>query len=192
MKGSYLFESGKIALAFLGGAIAANLGGFDRYLMLLVGMILADLLTGFCKALIKKNLASREMMVGIIRKVLIMVCVSISFEVNGALAQYAAEAGVSYNLDLRFFIIMYFVLEELLSVLENMVVIGVPMPKFIIQFLRVVVDTTTNSTPNKIIELMGKIKKLDWLGITAELKEEEEKQEMYDEFAKPDEFEGDN
>lgn len=180
MKGSYVFNSIKVGLSFLCSVIAYHLGGFDTYLMLLVLLICTDLVTGILKALVKKDLASREMLVGIIRKLLIMVCVCIGFEVNAALLEYAKEAGVNYNWDIRMFIILYFVLEELLSVLENIAVIGVPMPKFIIQFLRVVVDTATNSTPNKIIELFNKIRKGNWGDIITAVgsKEDSDKKEI--------------
>lgn len=176
MEGSHVFGVIKVGLAVVGGAIAQHLGGFDRYLMVLVLCILTDLVTGFLKAVVKKNLASREMMVGIIRKVLIMVCVCLGFEINAALAQYATESGMHYNIDIRIFIILYFTLEELLSILENMVVIGVPVPKFVTQFLRVVVEAT-NSTPSKMIEVFGKIKKLDWLGLSEAVKEDEKAKE---------------
>jgi toxin secretion/phage lysis holin len=148
--------------------------------MLLVLLICTDLVTGILKAIVKKDLASREMLVGIVRKLLIMVCVCIGFEVNAALLEYAKEAGVSYNWDIRMFVILYFILEELLSVLENIAVIGVPMPKFIIQFLRVVVDTATNSTPNKIIELFNKIRKGNWGDIITAVgsKEDSDKKEI--------------
>ena len=77
----------------------------------------------------------------------------------------------------------------MLSVLENMVIVGVPMPKFIIQFLRVVVDTATNSTPNKIIGMFAKIKSMDWLGLAEDIKKKEkEEQKEMDEFAKPDDY----
>lgn len=180
MKGSYIFNSVKVGLSFLGSVIAYHLGGFDTYLMLLVLLICIDLVTGILKALVKKDLASREMLVGITRKLLIMVCVCIGFEVNAALLEYAKEAGVNYNWDIRMFVILYFILEELLSVLENIAVIGVPMPKFIIQFLRVVVDTATNSTPNKIIELFNKIRKGNWGDIitTVGSKEDSDKKEI--------------
>lgn len=176
MEGSHVLGVVKVGLAAALAAIANHLGGFDRYLMLLVLCILTDLVTGFFKAVVKKNLASREMMVGIIRKVLIMVCVCLSFEINAALMQYATESGMNYKLDLRIFVILYFVLEELLSILENMVVIGVPVPKFVTQFLRVVVEAT-NSTPSKMIEIFGKLKKLDWLGLAETVKEDEKAKE---------------
>lgn len=180
MKGSYIFNSVKVGLSFLGSVIAYHLGGFDTYLMLLVLLICTDLVTGILKAIVKKDLASREMLVGIVRKLLIMVCVCIGFEVNAALLEYAKEAGVNYNWDIRMFVILYFILEELLSVLENIAVIGVPMPKFIIQFLRVVVDTATNSTPNKIIELFNKIRKGNWGDIITAVgsKEDSDKKEI--------------
>lgn len=180
MKGSYIFNSVKVGLSFLGSVIAYHLGGFDTYLMLLVLLICTDLVTGILKAIVKKDLASREMLVGIVRKLLIMVCVCIGFEVNAALLEYAKEAGVNYNWDIRMFVILYFILEELLSVLENIAVIGVPLPKFIIQFLRVVVDTATNSTPNKIIELFNKIRNGNWGDIitTVGSKEDSDKKEI--------------
>lgn len=180
MKGSYIISGLKAGIALIGSFIAAHLGGFDTYLMLLIMLICTDLVTGIIKAAVNKDLASREMLVGITRKGLIMVCVCLGFEINAALATYAAESGITYNLDIRLFVILYFTLEELLSVLENIAVIGVPMPKFIIQLLRVMVDTATNSTPNKIIGLFNKFRKGNWGDIieNVQQKEETDKREL--------------
>lgn len=188
-RGSYVLNGFKLGLAAVGALILEHLGGFDTHLNVLVIMICTDFITGILKAFINKDLQSREMMVGMIRKMMIMVCVCLAFEVDKALALHAANAGIEYNLDIRLFVIIYFCVEELLSILENMVVIGVPVPKFVTQFLRTVV-VATNSTPNKFLSFINKIKKADWLGLVeeAENKENKDKKDL-DEFAQPDEFE---
>lgn len=188
-RGSYILSGFKLGLAAVGALVLEHLGGFDAHLNVLVIMICTDFITGILKALINKDLQSREMMVGMIRKILIMVCVCLAFEVDKALAIHAANAGIEYNIDLRLFVIIYFCVEELLSILENMVVIGVPVPKFVTQFLRTVV-VATNSTPNKFLSLLSKIKKADWLGLVdeAENKQDKDKKDL-DEFAQPDEYE---
>lgn len=188
-RGSYLLSGFKLGVAAVGALVLEHLGGFDVHLNVLVIMICTDFVTGILKALINKDLQSREMMVGMVRKILIMVCVCLAFEVDKALAIHAANAGVNYNIDMRLFVIIYFCVEELLSILENMVVIGVPVPKFVTQFLRTVV-VATNSTPNKFLSFIGKIKKADWLGLVDEAgnKEDKDKKDL-DEFAKPDEYE---
>lgn len=188
-RGSYVLNGFKLGLAAVGALILEHLGGFDTHLNVLMIMICTDFITGILKAFINKDLQSREMMVGMIRKMMIMVCVCLAFEVDKALALHAANAGIEYNLDIRLFVIIYFCVEELLSILENMVVIGVPVPKFVTQFLRTVV-VATNSTPNKFLSFINKIKKADWLGLVeeAENKENKDKKDL-DEFAQPDEFE---
>lgn len=178
MKGSYIISGLKAGIALIGSFIAAHLGGFDTYLMLLIILICTDLVTGIIKAAVNKDLASREMLVGITRKGLIMVCVCLGFEINAALATYAAEAGITYSLDIRLFVILYFTLEELLSVLENIAVIGVPMPKFIIQLLRVMVDTATNSTPNKILGLFDKFRKGNWGDIIENVQQKQDSDKL--------------
>ena len=72
-----------------------------------------------------------------------------------------------------------------------MVVIGVPVPKFVTQFLRTVV-VATNSTPNKFLSFINKIKKADWLGLIeeAENKEQKDKNDL-DDWATADEFDAD-
>ena len=188
-KGSYILTGVKLGLATVGALILEHLGGFDTHLNVLVIVICTDFITGILKAFINKDLQSREMMVGMIRKMLIMVCVCLAFEVDKALALHAANAGIEYNLDIRLFVIIYFCIEELLSILENMVAIGVPVPKFVTQFLRTVV-AATNSTPNKFLTFVTKIKSADWLGLIEEAKNKEDKNKKdLDEFAQPDEFE---
>lgn len=190
-KGSYLLTGFKTGCALLGALILEHLGGFDVHLNVLVIMICTDFVTGILKAFIRKDLQSREMMVGMIRKILIMVCVCLAFEVDKALALHAANAGLNYNIDLRLFVIIYFCVEELLSILENMVVIGVPVPKFVTQFLRTVV-IATNSTPNKFLSFLNKIKKADWLGLVeeAENKEKKDRKDL-DDWANADDFDAD-
>ncbi|MEE3415307.1 MAG: phage holin family protein [Prevotella sp.] len=190
-RGSYILNGFKLGVAAVGALILEHLGGFDVHLNVLVIMICTDFVTGILKALVNKDLQSREMMVGMIRKILIMVCVCLAFEVDKALALHAANAGLNYNIDLRLFVIIYFCVEELLSILENMVVIGVPVPKFVTQFLRTVV-IATNSTPNKFLSFLNKIKKADWLGLVEEAENKEKKdREDLDDWATTDEFDAD-
>lgn len=115
------------ALAAAGGAIAGLFGGFDTVLLVLVGFLVVDYLTGWVVALMGKShksesgyLDSKVGFIGIARKGLILLVVLVAALLDQAIG---ADAAV-----FRDMVIWFYLANEGLSILENLSLAGVPFP----------------------------------------------------------------
>lgn len=105
------------SLAVIGGGLVWLLGGWDKFLMALVTLMCVDYVTGVLKAINNKELSSKTGMNGIVKKIYILavVCVAVVCE----------RIGIP---TVREMTIVFFVVNEGLSVLENAGQMGLPIP----------------------------------------------------------------
>ena len=121
-------------------ALAAALGALCAYgiqllvpvLVLLVVMVL-DYITGMAKAWHAGELSSRVGLWGILKKVGYLVIVGVACVVDWLLRYGADSLGWNWPVDFLFasIVIIWLVINELLSILENVSAIGAPVPGFI-------------------------------------------------------------
>lgn len=106
--------------AVLGGVIVYMLGGWDTFAVVLLLMMGLDYFTGILKAIYKKELSSKIGVNGIIKKILtiVLVCVSVLCEKIGIPA-------------VREITITFFIVNEGLSILENVSETGLKIPDVI-------------------------------------------------------------
>jgi toxin secretion/phage lysis holin len=125
-------------IAIFGTFVANQLGGWDTALAVLVGFMAADLVTGSILALVfhksektdAGKYSSSAGFKGIVKKGVMLLVVWIAClldELSGA--AYARNA-----------IILFFVGNEGLSVLENIGLMGVPLPRFLRNALEAMKD----------------------------------------------------
>lgn len=175
-------------IAVIGGLIATALGGVDSLLILLIQLIFFDIITGVVKAIHNKKLSSREMFWGIIKKMLIFVIIVISVRIDNVILEYIKTPIQinGYEVYLRTGFILYFCLEEIISLLENLCDIGVPFPKWLRGILKQVESTASGeTTPTVIVEWIKKV-----LGIDVKDKKESDKKK--EEETKPLDVSNDN
>lgn len=116
-------------LALAGGAAAKLFGGWDATLQVLVGLMAADYITGVLVAAVWQRsgksetgaLDSRAGFKGICKKCMILLLVWL-----GVMLDRATSAGV-----FRTMIVLFFVGNEGLSLLENLGLMGVKYPAFL-------------------------------------------------------------
>lgn len=131
-------------LAATGSVIANQLGGWDAALLVLICMMAVDYVTGLLLAGVfhmspkteSGKLASRESFKGLVRKFLTLILVWM-----GAMLDRAV--GTDY---IRTAIVLFFIANEGLSILENTAAMGVPYPKFIKAMLEAMKDSSDNAT----------------------------------------------
>ena len=104
------------------------LGGFDVALSCLLIAIVLDYVSGVLKAFVTKELSSKIGVMGIIKKVAVLLIVMLAVLVD----RVTGETGA-----IRTLVIYYFVANEGLSVLENLAKAGVPVPQTIKKALKV-------------------------------------------------------
>lgn len=121
-------------LAAAGGAIAGAFGGWDKLLMVLVAMMAIDYASGVVVALMGKSektdyggLSSKVGAIGLAKKGLMMLVVLV-----GALLDRAMGGGASVCRDA---VCWFYIANEGLSLLENLVRAGVPFPAKIKELL---------------------------------------------------------
>ena len=152
----------KLFLTAILSYIVANLGGYDTILSLLVSLIVIDIVTGIILAFMNKKVSSTELKRGIIRKAVVFLIIYLAYRVDLCVLELNGEPleilGVS--LSIRTMFIVYFCIEEFVSILENVTNLGVPMPMFVKDSLQKVSDSINTSTPKEILELFKRV--LSW------------------------------
>lgn len=126
------------ALAAVGSWIANSLGGWDASMQVLVALMVADYLTGVLVAAVwhKSNKSSSGTLnsvagfKGILKKCMILLLVWIGVLLDNA-------TGANY---IRMAVILFFIGNEGISLLENLGLIGVPFPAFLRRALEALRD----------------------------------------------------
>ena len=131
------------AIGFVGGTIVSLLGGWDSALATLICCIVLDYLTGLIVAGVFNNsnktetgaLESRAGRKGLYRKIMIVLLVGLAYRLDLLL-------GTDY---IRYTVIIGFISNEVLSLIENAGLMGVPIPNVI----KRAVDVLKNKESNK-------------------------------------------
>jgi len=113
-------------LAGVIAGITTLLGGWDDAMIILTVFIVLDIISGWVRAFIQKELSSAESFRGTARKVLIYVIVAVA-------AQADRLTGTAL---VRNVVITWYCATEALSIVENSVAAGLPVPEFLKQALK--------------------------------------------------------
>ena len=106
-KGFNLFKS---FVSLVIGFICSKLGGYDVLLQAILTLIVIDYITGFLKGINKKELNSQIGFIGIIKKVMVLFVIATSVVISSL---------IEVETPLREITIMFFIVNESLSILEN-------------------------------------------------------------------------
>lgn len=104
--------------ALIGTTIASALGGWDLTLKVLVSIVVLDYITGVIIAILEKKLSSEVGFRGLFKKMMIFALVYVAVLLDSA-------TGTDF---VRTLVIMFYIANEGISVLENAGRLGVPYP----------------------------------------------------------------
>ena len=135
----------KALIAVVCGGLSAYFGVIGVPLAVLFAAMCIDYGTGMAKAWITGELSSRVGVLGIVKKVGYLVTVCVAAIVDWLLLSGLKQVGISIGMEFLFgmMVTIWFIVNECISILENLASIGVPLPKFLtamIQRLAAVVD----------------------------------------------------
>ncbi|MBQ1538021.1 MAG: phage holin family protein [Ruminococcus sp.] len=135
----------KAIIAVVCGGLSAYFGVIGVPLVVLFAAMCIDYLTGMTKAWVTGELSSRVGVLGIVKKVGYLVTVCVAAIVDWLLLSGLKQVGISIGMEFLFgmMVTIWFIVNECISILENLASIGVPLPKFLtamIQRLAAVVD----------------------------------------------------
>lgn len=114
-------------LAGIGTGLVYLWGGFDVAMQCLLVAIVLDYISGIIKAFVLKQLSSSIGLKGILKKFGVLVVVALAVLID----RVTGESGA-----IRTLVIYYFVANEGLSIIENMGLAGLPIPKSIKEALK--------------------------------------------------------
>lgn len=126
------------AAAFGGTTIVYLYGGWSALLGILLSFVVADYLTGLGAAWVKKELSSSVGARGIIKKMCIFLMAAVGNLIDRAL-------GTELVMNATIF---FFIANELISIIENAGVIGIPIPPVLsdaVQVLKGKSEVSTNA-----------------------------------------------
>ena len=109
------------AIAAAGGGLGYFLGGWDGFLYALLAFVVIDYITGLMCAVLDKKLSSEVGFKGIFRKIIIFCLVGVAHIVDANI--------IGTGSGLRTAIIFFYLSNEGLSILENTVYLGLPVPE---------------------------------------------------------------
>ena len=94
----------------IGGFLAYWLGGWDALLKTIVCLVIADYVTGCIKAIYNKQLSSEIGFKGLLKKIVMFIVIAVA---------YAIQVLMGGTVPLREVVIMFYIANEALSLLEN-------------------------------------------------------------------------
>ena len=109
------------AFAALGGALGAVLGGWDGFLYALIVFVVIDYLTGVMVAVLNQKLSSTVGFHGIMKKVVIFFLVAVGHIIDAYVIQNGSV--------IRTAVIFFYLSNEGISILENVSLLGLPVPQ---------------------------------------------------------------
>lgn len=116
-----LFILNQVLFSTIGGLLGQVFGSVDGFLFALVVFVSIDYVTGLMAAIVKRNLSSQIGFRGIFKKLALFFLVAMGHVIDTKLIQ----TGTS----IRTAIIFFYLSNEGVSILENTVQIGLPIPK---------------------------------------------------------------
>ena len=123
-----LWYSIQIAIVSIGTSVAWFLGGMDMYLYALIFFIIADYVTGVMKSIVNRSLSSQIGTKGIFKKTTIFILIGLTNLID----EYLLKGnGIFKNA-----VILFYISNEGISILENAYVIGLPIPEKLNNFLK--------------------------------------------------------
>ena len=113
-----MFNWISVIFGFIGGFFSYWLGGWDVLLKAIVFLAVVDYITGLIKAVYLKVLSSETGFKGLLKKIVMFIVIAVSFSIQELIGN---------TIPLREVVIMFYICNEALSLLENAAVF-VPIP----------------------------------------------------------------
>lgn len=137
--------------------IAAICGAFVAYfnvlvvpIVVMIVIMIIDYITGLAGAYVTNKINSRIGIIGIIKKVAYLGLVAVGMTADYIIYTALAEIGITIQLGycVGMVIVIWLIINELISILENLAEIGVPLPNFITKIVNHLKNTVESKVDN--------------------------------------------
>jgi toxin secretion/phage lysis holin len=116
-----LINNMQIIFAAIGGYLGYFLGGLDGFIYALITFVVIDYLTGLMTAIVERKLSSEIGFRGIFKKVLIFLLAAVGNIIDKNLIGTGGAV--------RTAVIFFYISNEGISIIENSIRIGLPIPE---------------------------------------------------------------
>lgn len=137
----------KATTAIIIGGLSAYFKEIAIPLVILVAVMIIDYVSGMTKAWMNSDLSSKVGIKGIVKKLCYLLIICVAATVDWLTAEGLGKIGVHIEVNYLFGVIVtiWLIINELISILENLAIIGVPLPEFltkIVHKLKISVENT--------------------------------------------------
>lgn len=128
----------KALISAAGGALLAYFKIMAVPIAILLIVMVADYLSGMTKAWMTAELSSKIGLKGIVKKLCYMLVVVTAACVDWLVLEGLSTVGISIGKTYYFgvMVTVWLIVNELISILENLAAIGVPLPKFLVSMVK--------------------------------------------------------
>ena len=117
-------------------------------LIVLIAVMLLDYVTGMVTAYIRAELSSRKGIIGILKKLGYVALVCVGIAIDYILYSALQQLGISNEITMLFGLIVtvWLIINELISILENLSKMDVPIPAFLTKIIKKLKTTVEDKT----------------------------------------------
>ena len=133
------------------GALAAYFNVLLVPLTILIVVMIIDYATGMTSAWKSGELESKTGLIGILKKVSYLVLVAVGGVVDYLICSGLATAGFDFGVTYccGLIVCVWLIINELISILENLSELGTPIPKFLVNIVHRLKDSVDDDTNYK-------------------------------------------
>ena len=133
------------------GALAAYFNVLLIPLCVLVAVMLVDYVTGMASAAYTKKLNSRVGVLGIVKKAGYLALVAVGMTVDYLIVSALVHIGIHLQINYCFgmIITIWLIINELISILENLGELNIPLPRFLVDVVKSMKDKVESKADGK-------------------------------------------
>jgi len=115
------------ACSAAGGFMGWLLGGFDGLIRALLILAVIDWITGLVRAIVNREVSSKTGFIGIVKKFVMFLIVAVASVIDTYFINMLSFTGDNGSI-IRDAVILFFAVNEGISILENAALLGIPVP----------------------------------------------------------------
>ena len=144
MQSKEFFQQTFISVALAGLLYYLNIIAIP--VIILVCIMIIDYITGMISAWVNAELSSKKGIIGIVKKICYLFAIAAAMGIDWLIYSGMTQIGIQLDYTIFFGVLVtiWLIINEIISILENLAKIGVPLPKFLMAAIKRLKNTTEN------------------------------------------------
>lgn len=136
MQSKGFFQQTFISVALAGLLYYLNIMAIP--VIVLVCIMLIDYITGMISAWVNAKLSSKKGIIGIVKKICYLFAIAAAMGIDWLIYSGMTQIGIQLDYTIFFGVLVtiWLIINEIISILENLAKIGVPLPKFLVNVIK--------------------------------------------------------